>query len=149
MSSPSTLTLYVPTGRAAGRESTSPVRKSNCDPWRGHSIKWSSRKPSAREASSWVQVSSIARNSPSTLNTAMRFPPSSKARPSPAGRSAVEHARIQLTCEPDAHRSFGVSSRFDRRLKAVGGGLEHFQRKHGALYSRYGERLHTQFFEHV
>src|SRR3954464_15997687 len=84
----STVTRCVRTGVLAGGPDTFPVRRSKQEAWSGHSTAQPSSQPSAREASWWVQVSSTARNSPSTLNTAMATSAWTVVA-SPGGNSAV------------------------------------------------------------
>src|SRR5918997_4533049 len=66
----STLTSCFGTGFTAGRLFGLPVLTSKRAPWRGHLILSPSIPPSLRYAKAWVQTSSKAWNSPSTLQRA-------------------------------------------------------------------------------
>ena len=65
------------------------VQSSNIAPCHGQVTQSSSTKPSESGPPSCGQVSSMAWNFPSLLNTAMRRPATSKARASPDGMSVI------------------------------------------------------------
>src|SRR5215211_848037 len=89
MSSPSTLTSCLGTGFMAGRVSAFPVVTSNFAPWRGHFIWLPINSPWSRGPASWVHTSSMAWNSPSTLQSATRWPSSSYTPTSPGATSPI------------------------------------------------------------
>src|SRR5262249_36925259 len=65
--------------------STSPVRRSNSDPWHGQTITVPSSTPPDSGHSSCVQVSSNATHSPSTRPRHTARPPASTGRSAPSG----------------------------------------------------------------
>src|SRR6478672_1743492 len=87
--SSSITTGNVSTGTYAGRVMGLPVRRSNSEPWRGHSTVHASasRSPSARVPLSCEQRSSMARISPLQLNTPISRSSHSTMRELPGGSS--------------------------------------------------------------
>src|SRR5262249_12630564 len=89
MSVPITRTLYDATSSYAGGPRTSPVRTSNLAPCKGQITSCPESSPSANEASSWVHILSMAKNSPLTLKSAICLPLTSIRRPCPGPTSSV------------------------------------------------------------
>src|SRR4051812_40229817 len=90
MMSSTTRTGNVSTGTYAGNVLGLPVRRSNSDPWRGHStVQFSgSSSPSASGPSSCEQRSSMAKSSPLQLKTPISRSSHSTMRVAPGGSSA-------------------------------------------------------------
>src|SRR3954454_2015233 len=90
MMSSTTRTGNVSTGTYAGSVFGLPVRRSNSDPWRGHStVQFSgSSSPSASGPSSCEQRSSMANSSPLQLKTPISRSSHSTMRVAPGGSSA-------------------------------------------------------------
>src|SRR5437764_12180220 len=105
MSSPSTLTRYAGTGLVAGRPRTAPVRIENVDPCWGHSTSSPSSQPSCSSTYSWLQMSWIARNSPSTLPRHTGSLPTTTLVTWPGLTSVAEATRTQSSFAGGATRS--------------------------------------------
>src|SRR3954454_5383392 len=86
----STETGNVSTGTYAGRVRGFPVRRSNSEPWRGHSTvqRSGSTSPSSRIPSSCEQRSSMASSSPLQLKTPISRSSHSTSRCTPGGRAS-------------------------------------------------------------
>src|SRR5512143_856409 len=97
-------------GVMAGSMLGSPVRRSKRLPWAQHSIWQPSMSPSERETSAWVQVSSIAKSSPSSARTTANacLPPAATARSARRAEPGARSFALQATCSLMGHPQLSV-----------------------------------------